>query len=132
MPQLFNRRDCFLKSWFKVKNVFITFPATWQGESVSNMVALSWDLRMRLTYRYPKFAKSECLSVSDCSIYESTSLFYKILHDYSGLGQAYMVYDSCQTSNKSTYISIPKTHARRLFPLKLFNRIFLSRADAAQ
>ncbi len=37
-----------------------------------------------------------------------------------------------QTSNKSTYISLPKTSARRIIPVKLFYRIFLSRADASR
>ncbi len=36
-----------------------------------------------------------------------------------------------QTSNNSTYISLPKTSARRIVPVKL-NRVFLSRADASR
>ncbi len=37
-----------------------------------------------------------------------------------------------QTSNNSTYISLPKTSARRIIPVKLFYRVFLSRADASR
>ncbi len=37
-----------------------------------------------------------------------------------------------QTSNNSTYISLPKTSARRIIPVKLFYGVFLSRADASR
>ncbi len=37
-----------------------------------------------------------------------------------------------QTSNNSTYISLPKTSARRIIPVKRFHRVFLSRADASR
>ncbi len=37
-----------------------------------------------------------------------------------------------QTSNNSTYISLPKTSSRRLIAVKLFYRVFLSRADASR
>ncbi len=37
-----------------------------------------------------------------------------------------------QTSNNSTYISLPKTSARPIIPAKLFYRVFLSRADASR
>ncbi len=36
-----------------------------------------------------------------------------------------------QTSNNSTYKSLPKTSARRIIPVKLY-RVFLSRADASR
>ncbi len=36
-----------------------------------------------------------------------------------------------QTSNNSTYISLPKTNARRIIPVKMFYRVFLSRGDAS-
>ncbi len=37
-----------------------------------------------------------------------------------------------QRSYNSTYISLPKTSARRIIPVKLFYRVFLSRADASR
>ncbi len=37
-----------------------------------------------------------------------------------------------QTSNNSTCISLPKTSARRIIAVKLFYRVFLSRADASR
>ncbi len=37
-----------------------------------------------------------------------------------------------QTSKNSTYISLPKTSARRIIPVKRFYRVFLSRADASR
>ncbi len=37
-----------------------------------------------------------------------------------------------QTSNNSTYISLSKTSARRIIPVKRFYRVFLSRADASR
>ncbi len=37
-----------------------------------------------------------------------------------------------QTGNNSTYISLPKTSARRIIPVKRFYRVFLSRADASR
>ncbi len=37
-----------------------------------------------------------------------------------------------QTSNNSTYISLPKTSARRIIPVKRFYRVFLSRVDASR
>ncbi len=36
------------------------------------------------------------------------------------------------TINNSAYISLPKTSARRIIPVKLFCRVFLSRADASR
>ncbi len=37
-----------------------------------------------------------------------------------------------QTNNNSTYISLPKTSARRIIAVKPFYRVFLSRADASR
>ncbi len=37
-----------------------------------------------------------------------------------------------QTNNNSTIISLPKTSGRRIIPVKLFYRVFLSRADASR
>ncbi len=37
-----------------------------------------------------------------------------------------------QTSSNYTYISLPKISARRIIPVKLFCRVFLSRADASR
>ncbi len=37
-----------------------------------------------------------------------------------------------QISNNSTYISLPTTSARRIIAVKLFYRVFLSRADASR
>ncbi len=37
-----------------------------------------------------------------------------------------------QTTNNSTYISLPKTSARLIILVKLFYRVFLSRADASR
>ncbi len=37
-----------------------------------------------------------------------------------------------QTSNNSTYISLPKTSATRIIPVKLFYRVFLGRAEASR
>ncbi len=36
-----------------------------------------------------------------------------------------------QASNNSAYISLPKTSARRIIPVKLFYRVFLSKVDAS-
>ncbi len=37
-----------------------------------------------------------------------------------------------QTSHNSTYISLPITSTRRIILVKLFYRVFLSRADASR
>ncbi len=53
------------------------------------LITVSWDLRLRLTYRFPNFVKLECLANSDDSIYKATSFFLRILLDNGGLRQAY-------------------------------------------
>ncbi len=94
------------------------------------------DLRSRLTNLKSKFAKLKCFSASDDFISLTFSLLLlKItllivrVWVTNGAQTANGIF---QTSHNSTYISLPKTSARWIIPLKLFYRVFLSRADASR
>ncbi len=72
-------------------------------ERIPLFIAINWALRLRLTKPYPNFAKLECLSTCDDSIYKAISLFYKtILHNNVGFYQKQTTSGICQTCSKST------------------------------
>ncbi len=94
------------------------------------------DLRPRLANLRSKFAKLKCFfSASDDFIsltfllllLKITLLIIRVW-DTNGAQTANGIF---QTSNNSTYISLPKTSAKRIIPVKLY-RVFLSRADASR
>ncbi len=95
------------------------------------------DLRPRLANPQSKFAKLTCFfSARDDFISLTFSLFllkitFLIIRLWvtNGTQTANGIF---QTSNNSTYISLPKTSARRIIAVKLFYRVFLSRADASR
>ncbi len=94
------------------------------------------DLRPWLANLQSKFAKLICCSSSDNFISLTFSL---LLLKITLLITRVWVTNGSQTANgnfpksiNSTYISLPKTSARRIIPVKLFYRVFLSRADASR
>ncbi len=93
------------------------------------------DLRPRLANPQSKFAKLKCFfSVSDDFISLTFSLLkitLLIIWVWATDG-ALTANGTFQTNNNSTFISLPKTSARRIIPVKLFYRVFLSRADASR
>ncbi len=129
--------------------MIITFLTTDTVESIYGMVTrmmtknriqllstTKGDLRPRLANLKSKVAKLKFFSASDDFIYLTFSLLLLkitllIIRVWvtNGAQTANGVF---QTSNNSTYISLPKTSARRIIPVKLFYRVFLSRADASR
>ncbi len=74
-------------------------------ERIRLFIAINWDLRLRLTKPYPNFAKLECLSTCDDSIYKAT-FFKTILHNNVGFYQKQTTSGICQACSKSTSLFI--------------------------
>ncbi len=95
------------------------------------------DLRPRLANLTSKFAKLKCF-FSACDDFISLAFSLLLLKitlliirvwATNGTQTANGIF---QTSNNSTYISLPKTSTRRIILVMLFYRVFLSRADASR
>ncbi len=94
------------------------------------------DLRPRLANLKSKFAKLNFFSGSvdfisltfSLLLLKMTLLIIRVWVT-TGAQTANVIF---QRSNNSTCITLPKTSARRIIPVKLFYRVFLSRADASR
>ncbi len=126
---------------------YITLLMTENAESIYGVVTLMMtkhriqllsttkeDLRPRLAHPQSKFAKLNFFSASD----DFTSLTFSLLKitlliiRFWATDWAQAANGIFQTSNNSTYISLPKTSTRRIIAVKLFYCVFLSRADASR
>ncbi len=94
------------------------------------------DLRQRVANLKSKFAKLKCFFQLVMTISLTFSLLLLkitllIIRGWVTNG-AQTANGIFQTSKNSTFISLPKTSAGRIIPVKLFYRVFLSRADASR